>query len=99
MTLYQSTVPRIPGTMDDLLQGERIRIDDHITFAVRYNDFKPVGTGYLCSLSGEFLKDGMRFEPPQTYTLTNVRVMFNDIASLVRPAYGSQLQELRAKLK
>jgi len=76
--MAQFTRSKTSTFIEDLI-GEQVEIDEHISFVVQYQRFKLAGTGYICDLSGEFLKDGKRFAPPKIYMLTNVRVMTQEL--------------------
>lgn len=67
----------------------KITIDNHIEFKTEYLSIERKEYNFICSLSGEFIEDGSSFDPPMTYTMTNVKVLSSVPQMILTPIYIS----------
>ncbi len=73
-----------------------VSIDDHVTFK---GDIEICNEGgqMICTLAGEFLRDGKGFDPPLMYSMEQVGVLSQYPEDILRPIYHYLLA--RRKLK
>lgn len=72
---------------------QTVPIEDHVTFHAAFAEVFYQDNRIVCSLRGEFLKDGKCLEPPMPYSLTNIQVSTDNLEQILQPIYRSLLRE------
>lgn len=76
-----------------ITRGQIISIGERITFHAEVVEFTYNQNKILCSLYGEFFKDGKQLEPPMHYTMANTHVTTDNLEQLLQPIYWNLLTE------
>lgn len=79
--------------MRKYIPSQDIYIEERVTFHAEAVEFTYQQNKILCSLYGEFFKDGKQLEPPMPYTMANTHVTTNNLEQILQPIYRSLLME------
>ncbi|MBI4738133.1 hypothetical protein HY772_00975 [Candidatus Woesearchaeota archaeon] len=73
--------------------SKKISIDDRVAFRADWVEFRRDNGGLICSLEGEFLRDGESFDPPMPYYLSNIGVPSDNLLQILVPVYKDLMHE------
>lgn len=80
-------------------RGVSYFIDKHVTFKADYVHIREEENRLICSLEGEFLKDGESYDPPMSYSMINLGVTTRYPIFILAPVYYSLLDERELRKK
>ncbi len=73
--------------------NQTVCIEERVTFHAEAVEFTYQQNQILCSLDGEFLKEGKQFNPPLPYSMMNIQVSTDNLEQILQPIYQSLLMD------